>query len=80
MNDNNNPFQKSKQPFGDNMIRCKNCGQELISLFRHDFKRCSCPNQTFIDGGSDYLRIGGNNLDDIEIWDKNQNKWIFIRG
>lgn len=39
-------------------IRCKNCGDELFSYHRHDYKRCSCRN-TAIDGGDDYTRIIG---------------------
>ena len=47
-------------------IRCKNCGDELFSEHRHDWKCCSCfRNEAgnggcFIDGGYDYVRIGGD--------------------
>lgn len=48
-------------------IRCKMCNTVLISKFRHDFRRCDCPNHTFVDGGEDYLRYGGADFDYIEI-------------
>jgi len=39
----------------------------LESRYRHDFKSCGCENGTFVDGGSDYLRVGGKDLDKIEV-------------
>ena len=50
---------------GDNMgnrIQYKQCGEILESKYRHDFQMCSCPNQTFVDGGNDYCRYGGADL------------------
>lgn len=42
---------------------CLNCGEILVSRYNWDFKRCSCENGTFIDGGTtDYARIGGVDL------------------
>lgn len=42
---------------------CLNCGEILVSHHKWDFKRCSCENGTFIDGGTtDYARIGGADL------------------
>lgn len=38
-----------------NKIRCKICGDEIVSNFRHDFKTCSC-GACSVDGGHDYLR------------------------
>lgn len=38
---------------------CLLCGDVIQSLYRHDFKRCSCEN-IFIDGGEDYFRFGHN--------------------
>ena len=40
-------------------IKCKSCGDEIYSMYRHDFKRCEC-GKCFIDGGFDYTRIGGS--------------------
>jgi hypothetical protein len=48
-------------------IRCLNCKEVLESKHRHDFKKCSCENHAFVDGGKDYCRIGAMNLDLIEV-------------
>lgn len=48
-------------------VKCLNCGEILESKYRHDFQQCNCKNQTFVDGGNDYCRIGGQNLDLIKI-------------
>lgn len=47
-------------------IKCLECGEILESKHRHDFRQCKCQNQTFIDGGKDYLRCGGVDLSKIE--------------
>jgi hypothetical protein len=49
-------------------IKCLQCGEILESKFRHDFQQCSCPNQTFIDGGNDYCRCGGIDPTKIEFF------------
>ncbi len=47
-------------------IQCRNCKDIIQSLSRHDFNVCSCftnsENNTgiFIDGGDDYMRVGGD--------------------
>jgi len=46
------------------MIKCPTCGKLLHSLHRHDFQQCECG--TYVDGGYDYMRVGGPNLDDIK--------------
>jgi len=48
-------------------IQCLNCGQILESKYRHDFQMCDCGNESFIDGGYDYLRSGGKDLNKIKI-------------
>lgn len=50
-----------------NAIRCIMCDTVLVSKHRHDFQRCDCPNRTFVDGGQDYLRYGGADLNYIEV-------------
>jgi len=45
-------------------IRCPDCGDEICSLWQHDFQPCRCGN-TFIDGGFSYCRIGGKDLDNV---------------
>lgn len=46
-----------------NAVTCLGCGEKLVSRHRHDYVQCSCENGTFIDGGLDYRRYGGKNLD-----------------
>lgn len=41
-----------------NVIRCRKCGVVLESKHRHDFVACECG--TFVDGGLDYVRVGGD--------------------
>lgn len=48
-----------------NRAKCKNCGTILHSTHRHDFVACRCFKEDvgnlgiYIDGGDDYIRIGG---------------------
>ena len=49
-----------------NRVQCKNCGEVLTSYNRHDYKTCSCENQTMVDGGNEYQRYGGANLDLVD--------------
>ena len=39
-------------------VKCLKCYDIIESLYRHDFKVCSCGG-LFIDGGDDYTRFGG---------------------
>jgi hypothetical protein len=41
-----------------NSIKCKNCGDEIISRHRHDYKTCSCGGCS-VDGGGEYLKRSG---------------------
>lgn len=45
-----------------NAVQCLACGALLESCYRHDYKTCGCPNQAMVDGGLDYVRMGGANL------------------
>lgn len=45
------------------IIVCKSCAEILHSKHVHDFVQCSCPNETFADGGTLASRAGGKNLD-----------------
>ena len=38
-----------------NAIRCKICGDEIESSYRHEYVSCSC-GACAVDGGHDYLR------------------------
>jgi hypothetical protein len=42
---------------GGQKIRCKRCNEVIQSMHRDDMKWCSC-GLIYIDGGSDYTRIG----------------------
>lgn len=42
------------------------CGEILESRHRHDYKTCSCEQSTMIDGGLDYGRYGGVDLDKVK--------------
>lgn len=45
-------------------VTCPECKQELYSRARHDFRYCKCKS-TFVDGGLDYLRFGGKDLNTL---------------
>ena len=49
-----------------NRVQCRECGEVLTSYNRHDYKTCSCTNETMVDGGTDYQRYGGLNLDLVD--------------
>ena len=48
-------------------VKCLNCGEILESKHRHDFVRCGCGNETFVDGGNDYLRCGGMDMTMVKV-------------
>jgi hypothetical protein len=39
-------------------IKCTECGEVIVSVHRHDYVTCKC-GKTFVDGGTAYLRCGG---------------------
>lgn len=45
-----------------NAVECLNCHEILVSHSRHDYVKCSCENETFVDGGLEYIRYGGKDL------------------
>lgn len=53
-----------KNKIKKNRAKCKACGEEIESTYRHDFVTCKCfkdgERGIFVDGGKDYLRRGGN--------------------
>lgn len=49
-----------------NYVRCKCCGTVLQSLYGHDYKKCGCDNETMADGGLNYGRYGGVDLNMVE--------------
>jgi hypothetical protein len=54
-----------------NAAQCVKCGDIIESNHRHDFVSCSC-RAIFVDGGTDYIRIGGN-LEDIILMTEYQD-------
>jgi len=44
-----------KSVIARNAIRCKKCGDEIESEYRHDYVVCRC-GACAVDGGHDYLR------------------------
>lgn len=47
-----------------NLAKCRQCGDVIESIYRHDFQWCSC-GAIFVDGGHDYLRRGGKDMDNV---------------
>ncbi|HRZ18529.1 MAG TPA: hypothetical protein P5136_00490 [Methanofastidiosum sp.] len=56
-------------------VKCLSCGEVLESKTRHDFRQCGCENHTFVDGGNDYMRVGGIDVSKIATWNEKENKW-----
>ena len=49
-----------------NAIKCLVCNTVLESKHQHNFRSCSCHDQSFVDGGMLYTRIGAVDLDLVE--------------
>jgi hypothetical protein len=47
-----------------NIAECKLCHDIIESKRVHDFVRCKC-GEIFTDGGTEYIRRGAKNLDNI---------------
>lgn len=65
-----------------NCIKCKSCGDIIISTHRHDFKRCSY-GRVAVDGGYDYLKRcftdSPNDFEELSIQDTPKIKILTIR-
>lgn len=57
-----------------NIVLCKGCLDVLESKHCHDFVQCKCPNKTFTDGGTDYMRIGGVDMELVEVIENPRKK------
>lgn len=42
-------------------VKCDECCQILVSLYRHDYQTCDC-NKAMVDGGSQYIRCYKDNM------------------
>jgi predicted phosphodiesterase len=62
----------TRQKITRNAAQCVKCGDIIESNHKHDFVSCSC-DAIFVDGGMDYIRIGGN-LEDIILMTEYQEK------
>lgn len=49
-----------------NRARCRKCGDIITSTHVHHMIWCKC-NSIFVDGGNEYQRWGGENLDDVDL-------------
>ena len=63
-----------------NRLKCLECGTVLESKHRHDFRRCECPNRTFIDGGLDYVRYGARVMSKVKLMSEYVPKSTFLWG
>lgn len=57
-------------------IRCLSCKDIIFSRVIHDHRYCSC-GKCFIDGGFDYVRIGGDQWEHMPIEVKTTKKELF---
>jgi len=62
----------------NNRVKCLKCNTIIESTHRHDCKFCECENQTMVDGGSDYLRLGGKNMSFVGLWSAEDNDWVSV--
>ena len=51
-----------------NAAQCAQCNDIIESTHRHDFKYCSCQS-IFVDGGTDYIRSGGEPKNFIPLYE-----------
>ena len=57
-----------------NTIKCLVCNKIITSKSQHNFVQCGCSNETFVDGGNLYSRVGAVDLDKVE----NLCKYIYM--
>ena len=57
-----------------NTIKCLVCNKIITSKSQHNFVQCGCSNETFVDGGNLYSRVGAVDLDKIE----NLSKYVYM--
>ena len=57
---------KTKKVLTRNAVKCLVCNSVLESKYQHNFRSCGCRNQSFVDGGLLYRRVGGVDLDLVE--------------
>lgn len=50
-----------------NRVQCNICDDIITSRYTHDFQFCKCK-KTFVDGGLEYMRVGGEDYTDFSVW------------
>jgi hypothetical protein len=58
--------EMQKERYQDGIL-CLSCNTVLYSVNRHHFHKCGCENETFVDGGKDYMRYGAMDISKTEI-------------
>ena len=58
--------QETHKVLTRNAVKCLVCNTVLESKHRHHYSQCNCPNGVATDGGLDYVRYMGKDLDLIE--------------
>jgi len=56
-----------------NALRCKVCNKIILSSSVHDYVKCGCENEAMVDGGLDYFKRGGVNMEMLEDLSLNSN-------
>ena len=76
--------QKTYKVLTRNAVKCLVCNTVLESKHRHHYSQCSCPNETATDGGLDYVRYMGKDLDLIEnlceYTEMNDDEYVAYQG
>lgn len=62
----NSPLTENRQIIYS-AVKCLVCDKVIESQSVHDYKKCGCENETMIDGGLDYVRYGGKDMNKIEL-------------
>lgn len=71
--------RQTKFPIILNAVQCRQCNELLISRYGHDFKQCA---HIFTDGGTDYIRRGGEpaDMEDFTIvYDPKSDRYYFLK-
>jgi len=61
-----------------NAVKCPKCGDEIYSVYRHDFQTCKC-GFVSIDGGNDYTTINCNTKEKLNIYKKEITKKEYLK-
>ena len=63
-----------------NRVKCLECGKVLESFYGHDYKTCGCPQETMVDGGLEYERYGGHDMDKVQTMFEYVDDEVFLWG